>query len=149
MKKVINRGVFRYFSLLVIGFVIAGFLVPDSAETDDGHPLNIFLWIMGGMFAVSMGAVLLYVNISNRRMESIEQNWYDATAEIIDVSETGTYINNQPRLKFLLRVNYRYSPPAEIVHKQVIPLTSIARFSKGKTIKIKVNPENSEKVLLV
>ena len=129
-------------------FIIAGFLVSNDAETDDGYPLNIFLWAMGGFFSLSIAALYIFTKVSNKRRTYIELTWYDAPAEILEVSETGTYINNQPKLKFLLHVRSPVHPPCDVVHKQVIPLTALAQYSKGATITVKVNPDNAEYIHL-
>jgi len=149
MRTVINWGVFGIFGVMIVGFIIAGFLVPDEAKTDDGHPLNIFFWAMGGFFFLTSSAVILWARLSNSRRARIEQTWLDASAEILEVSETGTYINNQPKLRFRLLVNSPVVPPYEVVHKQVIPLTAIAQYSKGSTITLKVNPEKPMNILLL
>ncbi|MCK5785290.1 MAG: hypothetical protein KAH54_01885 [Candidatus Sabulitectum sp.] len=148
MRTVINWNVLAIFGVLIVGFVIAGFLVSDDSKTDDGYPLNIFLWGMGGFFALGIAILLVFTTVSNRRKEFIENTWYDAPAEILEVSETGTYINNQPRLKFVLHVRSPVHPPCDVVHKQVIPLTVLAQYSKGATITVKVNPDNPEDILL-
>lgn len=148
MRSVINWNVMPIFVVLIIGFIIAGFLVPDDSKTDDGYRLDIFLWSMGGIFAVSIGVLVFYSSISNRKRALIEKTWYDAPAEILEVSETGTYINNQPRLRFVLHVMSPVHPPCDVVHKQVIPLTMLAMYTRGTTINVKVNPDNPEKILL-
>ncbi len=149
MRTVINWNVVGIFVVLIIGFVVAGFLVSNDAETDDGYPLNIFLWVMGGFFSLSIVVLFFFTKVSNKRRAHIEATWYDAPAEILEVSETGTYINNQPRLKFLLHVRSPVHPPCEVIHKQVIPLTALSQYTKGNTITVKVNPENPEDILLV
>ena len=148
MRTVINWGVFRIFGVLIIGFLIAGFLVPHDAQTDDGYPLRYFLWFMGGMFLLSTGGVVLWARASNRRRARIEQNWLDAEAKILEVSETGTYINNQPKLRFRLHVESPMHPPREVVHKQVIPLLVLSQYQVGQTITVKVNPEDPDEILL-
>ncbi len=149
MRTVINWNVVGIFVVLIIGFVVAGFLVSNDAETDDGYPLNIFLWVMGGFFSLSIVVLFFFTKVSNKRRAHIEATWYDAPAEILEVSETGTYINNQPRLKFLLHVRSPVHPPCDVIHKQVIPLTALSQYTKGNTITVKVNPENPEDILLV
>ena len=149
MRTVINLNVVGIFAILIIALVIAGFLVSDDAKTDDGYPLNIFFWVMGSFFSLGIAVLFIFTKISNKRKAHIELTWYDAPAEILDVSETGTYINNQPRLKFLLHVRSPVHPPCDVVHKQVIPLTALAHYSKGTTITVKVNPDNPEDVLLI
>lgn len=149
MRVSINWGVFGVFGVLILGFIIAGFFVPDNAKTDDGFPLNYFFWMMGGMFLLSTGGIALWATLSNRRRAMIERTWLDASAEILEVSETGTYINNQPKLRFRMLVNSPVSGQCEVVHKQVIPLTSIPQYARGATITVKLNPNNPEDILLI
>jgi len=144
----INWGVFAIFGVLIIGFIVAGILVPSGSKTDDGHPLNIFFFVMAGMFTLSTGGVLVWAKLANRRRAMIEQNWLDAEAKILEVGETGTYINNQPKLKFRLHVHSPMHPPCEVVHKQVIPLTAISHYQAGSTITVKVNPDDPQDILL-
>lgn len=145
----INWGVFGIFAVIIVGFIIAGFLVSPKSRTDDGYPLNIFLWGMAGMFLLTDLVVIVWARLSNRRRERIEKTWLDAQAEIIELGETGTYINNQPKIRFRLHVNSPVHPPCEVIHKQVIPLTALARFQAGKTIMVKVNPEDPQDIMLL
>jgi len=149
MRTTINWGVFAIFGVIIIGFIIAGFLVSPDAKTDDNHPLNYFFWGMAGIFLLTNGTIILWVVLSNRRRAMREMTWLDAEATILEVGETGTYINNQPRLRFRLRLDSPMHPPAEVVVKRVIPLTSLASYQQGAVIKIKVNPENPENVMFL
>jgi len=149
MRRGLNWSVFSIFGIIIVGFIVAGFLVSPDSKTDDGHPLNIFFWGMGGIFLLSNIGILLWVKLSNRKREHIEQTWFDAQAEILSVSETGTYINNQPRLRFTLHVNSPVHPPCDIEHKQVIPLTALAQYQVGKTISGKVNPDDPRDIMLL
>jgi len=149
MRRGINRGVFGIFAVIIVGFIVAGFLVSPKAETDDGYPLNIFFWGMAGMFLLSNSVILAWIYLSNRRREHIEKTWLDARAEILEISETGTYINNQPKLRFRFHVNSPVHPPCEVIHKQVVPLTALAQYQPGKTITVKVNPDDPRDIMIL
>ncbi len=149
IRTQINWGVFGIFGILIVGFIVAGLLVSSDARTDDGHPLNIFFFFMAGMFFLSIAGILVYSTLSNRRRDRRERTWYDARAEILEMGETGTYINNQPKIRFRLHVNSPVHPPCEVVHKQVIPLTALAQFQVGKTIRVKVNPEDPRDIMFI
>jgi hypothetical protein len=149
MRTTINWGVFMIFGVIIVGFIVAGFLVPSGSRTDDGHPLNIFFWAMGGIFLVTNGAILLWVFLSNRRRAIREATWMDGTAEILEVSETGTYINEQPRIRFRLLVNSPVHGTVEVVVKRVIPYTALAQYQKGATIPVKVNPDDADEVMIL
>jgi len=149
MRVSINKFVLGLFTVIIIGFTAAGFLVSPDSKTGDGFPLNFFFWGMAGMFLVSNLGVLLWVRLSNSRRERIENTWLDADAEILEMGETGTYINNQPKVRFKFHVNSPVSGPCEIVHKQVIPLTVLSQFRVGATITVKVNPDNPHDIMLL
>ncbi len=149
LRTQINWGVFAIFGVIIVGFIIAGFIVPEDARTDDGHQLNLFFFLMAGMFLLSTGGVILWATLSNRRRAMIEQNWLDAPAKILEVSETGTYINNQPKIKFLLEVHSPMHPVCQVVRKQVIPYMALSQYQVGSTITVKVNPDDPEDVMIV
>jgi hypothetical protein len=149
MRISFNWGVFAVFGVVIVGFIIAGLLVSPDEKTDDGHPLNIFFFGMAGMFALSTGGILVFAMLSNRRRAMREATWMDGTAEILDVGETGTYINNQPKLRFVLRVSSPVHGTVDLEHKVVIPLTALAQYQKGATVNVKVNPEDPSEVMFV
>lgn len=149
MRSRINLGVFTIFAVVIVGFIVAGFLVSPGSKTDDGHPLNIFFWGMAGMFLLSNLGVIIWVKLSNKKRDHIEITWLNARAEILEIGETGTYINNQPRIRFKFHVNSPVHPPCEVVHKQVVPLTSLALFQVGKTIDVKVNPDDPQDLMIL
>ena len=149
MRRGINWSVFGIFAVIIVGLIVAGFLVSPDSKTDDGHPLNIFFYGMAGLFLLNNLGLLPYVQLSNRRRDFIEATWFDAQAKILEISETGTYINNQPRLRFRLHETSPVHPPCEVVHKQVIPLTVLAQFQQGKTITVKVNPNDPQDILIL
>jgi hypothetical protein len=148
IRMSINWNVFGIFALVIVGFIVAGFLVSPKAETDDGHPLNFFFWGMAGIFLLSNLAILGWVQLSNRRRDRIDATWFDAQAEILEISETGTYINNQPKLRFRLSVNSPVHPQCEVVHKQVMPLTVLSQLQVGKIITVKVNPDDPNDLMI-
>ena len=145
----INGKLLGIFAIVVVGFIVAGFLVSPKAETDDGHPLNMFFWGMAGIFLLSNLVIFSWVQLSNKRRDRIEATWVDAQAEILEISETGTYINNQPKLRFRLSVNSPVHPYCEVIHKQVMPLTVLAQLQVGKTITVKVNPDNPSDLMIL
>ncbi len=150
MRRSINWSVFGIFGVIIVGFIIAGFLVSPDARTDDGSlPLNIFFFIMAGMFLLTNSAVILWAHLSNRRRERIERTWLDAEALIKDANETGTYINNQPQVRFLLQVDSPMRSGYEVKHKAVIPLTAIMRYQVGNRIPVKVNPEDPGDLMII
>ncbi|MBN2588207.1 MAG: DUF3592 domain-containing protein [Candidatus Fermentibacteraceae bacterium] len=148
MRLDINWGVLSVFGVLIAGCIVAGFLAPVEAQADNGSFLDNPFFRMGGMLFMSMGGLVLWATLSNRRRAVRERTWLDAPARIIEVSETGTTVNNQPRIRLRLRVQSPVHPVCEVIHKQVVPLTALALYSAGATIMVKVNPDDPKDIML-
>ncbi len=141
------------FSLLMtlpgIGLITASFLVNQETQTGDGHPLNLFLLILGAFFLLTNGTVFAFHFISNKSKIELMQHGHAGTAIILDIKETGTRINGMPRLKFLLEVNDGFNPVREVQHCEVVPLLKIAALKKDMQVQIKVHPRKTDKILVL
>jgi len=149
MRIRINWGVYAVFGVIIIGFIVAGFLAPKDALTDDGYPLGLFFWGMAAIFLLSTAVPILVAVMSNRRRAVREASWLDAQAEILEVNDTGMLVNQQPRLAFRLRVQSPIHGTTEVEMKRVIPLSALASFRPGASIPVKVNPKNPKDVMLL
>jgi hypothetical protein len=143
-----NHSALLLFAAVIAGFFTAGFLVPWELPSGEKSPLPFFMFMMGGIFLLINLALLVRGFYLNRRRAYIEQNWLTAPGEILKVSETGTYINKQPKIRFSIRVEPPGSEPRVIDHVQLIPLTALQEFPVGKNIMVKVDPEDHSRILL-
>lgn len=144
-----NYSALLIFAVIIAAFFTAGLLVPSELPSGEKSPLPFFLFMMGGIFLFINLALLLRGFLLNRKRAFIEENWLTAPAEILEVSETGTYINRQPKLRFRIRVEPPGDEPQFLDHVQLIPLMALHEFPAGKRIKVKVNPEDHSKILLI
>jgi len=149
MRIRINWGVYAIFFVIIIGFVVAGFMAPKDALTDDGFSLGLFFWGMAAIFFLSTALPLVVVGMMNRRRALREASWLDAQAEILEVNDTGMLVNNQPRLAIRMRVQSPMHGATEVEMKRVIPLSALGSFRPGASIQVKVNPKNPKDVMLL
>jgi len=143
----VNWSVFKFFILIGVGMIVAGFLVSPEAETDDGHPLNVFLWIFGGFWLVSDLSLILVLRFMAARRRNALETWLPATAKVLSVSETGTYINNMPKIKFALEVTSDSNGVYQVEHREVVSMVNIASYAVGSVHQIRVNPGNPRKIM--
>lgn len=136
------------FALITAAFFAAGFLVPSEIPSGEESPLPFFMFMMGGIFLFINLALLFRGFLLNRKRAFIEKNWLTAPAEILQVSETGTCINKQPKIRFILRLEPPGSEPLEVEHVQLMPLLALQNFAPGKRVLVKVNPDDHSKILL-
>ena len=69
-------------------------------------------------------------------------------AEILDVEQTGGYVNNQPQLEFLLKITLPGEFPYQIKHKETVNYLSLGGIYTGARLPVYVDPNNPKKILL-
>jgi hypothetical protein len=143
----INWGVFKFFILIGVAMIVAGFLVSPEAKTDDGHPLNVFLWIFGGFWIVSDLSLILVTRAMAARRRNALETWLPATAKVLSAGETGTYINNMPKVKFTLEVTSDSHGVYQVEHREVVSMLNIASYAVGSVHQIRVDPGNPQKIM--
>ncbi|MEN6319192.1 MAG: hypothetical protein ABFD82_10615 [Syntrophaceae bacterium] len=136
--------------ILIVGlvFFVLGILAPKGATTNDGYPLNYFHFIMGSIFLFTPFIILMFVALMNAKERKFLENGIDATGKILSVTETGTYVNNLPKLAFRIQVIRSGFTPYEVEHEAVVPFLSISKLRAGAIVNIKVKPQNPRKIII-
>jgi len=135
-----------------VGMIVYGMMVSPEALTDDGYPLNIFLFMMGGAFIIFpfIGAFAVYYyykRINDRETFLINQG-IKGEAEILSREQTGTYINEQPEVKFKLLITTPYEGPYELEHKEIVNLLDMGSIPVGRKIPVMIHPDNPKDMIL-
>lgn len=144
-----NRTALILFLIVIAAFFTAGILVPSELPEGGKSPLPLFFFMMGGLFLLINAVILAHGMIMNRRRAQMERNWIPAEAEVLKISETGTYINRQPRIMLRLRVRLPGGEESVVEHRQVMPVTALHKFTPGSSVAVKVDPGGSGRVLLM
>jgi hypothetical protein len=136
-----------------LGFIIFGLMTTPEALTDDGYSLKTFYYFMGGAFIVfpvlgALGVYYYYKRINDREMFLINEG-IRGEAEILSREQTGTYINEQPQVKFKLLITTPDSAPYEVEHKEIVNLLDMGSIPEGKKVPVVVHPDNPEDILLL
>ena len=84
-------------------------------------------------------------NKSERDMLELKFRGIKTTAQIVDVRQTGTYINEQPQVEYTLEFNDRNGNKIHVRKKEIVSLLDIARVSTLKQREILYLPEQHEK----
>ena len=136
-----------------LGFIIFGLMTTPEALTDDGYSLKTFYYFMGGAFIVfpvlgALGVYYYYKRINDREMFLINEG-IRGEAVILSREQTGTYINEQPQVKFKLLITTPDSAPYEVEHKEIVNLLDMGSIPEGKKVPVVVHPDNPEDILLL
>lgn len=72
-----------------------------------------------------------------------------AKARILQIAETGSYVNMQPQVALVVEVTPSDGQPAyQTTTNMVIPMVNIPQFQPGMVLPAKINPKNRMKVAL-
>ena len=72
-----------------------------------------------------------------------------AQAQILDLTDTGTQINNQPLVAITLEVMPPGQPEYTATVKQVVSVLNVGYFSRGNVIPVKYDPDHPDHVAIV
>ena len=93
--------------------------------------------------------VLVWVRKFMRNMTGANlKNGTPAQATILRIWDTGTTINDNPVVGFLLEVRPQNLPAYQAESKSMIPRLSIPQFQPGATVPVKIDPQNQSRVAL-
>ncbi|OPX59532.1 MAG: hypothetical protein A4E25_01016 [Methanobacterium sp. PtaB.Bin024] len=138
--------------LVGVGMIVYGMMVSPEALTDDGYPLNTFLFMMGGAFIVfpllgALGVYHYYKKINDRETFLLNEG-IKGEAEILSREQTGTYINEQPQVRFKLLITTPFDE-YELEHKEIVNLLDMGSIPVGRKIPVMVHPDNPKDIILV
>jgi hypothetical protein len=130
------------FVVIGIGMIVVLGGIPYAGET---------IWLTGGIFAIVGGALVMVGLVIGRGASATDQilaSGVTGTATITGVTQTGMYLNDQPRIKMDLLVALPGRAPYTAEHAEFVPLILLARVQPGATLPVKVDPANPQKVVV-
>lgn len=120
----------------------------DTATTFD----DLYLWL--GIVMIVGGSILIAVSLFgslialSRKLDRILAHGEAAEATILEMRSTGTTINNQPLMKFRLRVQPAYGQSYEAKTMRILPYLFFGNLNPGATVPVKYDPQKPEDVAL-
>ncbi|MCW5873611.1 MAG: hypothetical protein KIS88_03085 [Anaerolineales bacterium] len=92
-----------------------------------------------GMLMVFGGPLL--VGIINRRLRT---EGTAATAKVVSLVQTGTYINNNPMVRFVLEVQPPSGSPFHAEAERLVNLVDLARLQPGASVSVRYNSDTGD-----
>lgn len=69
-------------------------------------------------------------------------------ADILEMTQTGTYVNNQPRVKFRLRIEAPGILPYEAQDTVTVPLMALGSLQPGRPLIVVLDPKDPQKFVI-
>lgn len=85
--------------------------------------------------------------ISALRNRSILADGVPASAKILEISDTGTTINNNPVVRLLLEVQPDDRMPFQSETERLISRLEVAQYQPGQVVQVKFDPDSQEVAL--
>lgn len=122
-----------------------GLTADEKALTADGYNLKWFFFLMGTGFlviplATSLG-ILLWMIAKRKRIQELVATGKQGTAVVLELSDTGVTINDDPRVKLLLEIHIPNYQPYQARKTVTLPLIYLSQVQTGSTINILADPD--------
>ena len=130
---------------LVSGFMFySGLTADEQALTDDGYNLKWFFYLMGAIFlaiplAISFG-IVLWMMVKRKRMAELIATGKQGTAVVLELSDTGVRVNDDPRVKLRLDIHLPDYQPYQAQKTVTLPLIYLPQVQTGSTINVLADP---------
>jgi hypothetical protein len=148
--RTIGRICFGLMWIPFIGLFVGMIGMPDGDYAfSDMPPLTRYSIVGVGFFMVAsiglqVGALLL-TGTSNR---SLQKNGRLADATILTITDTGTWVNNRPVVRFTLEVRPPGEPPFQAEAERLVSPLEIPHIQPGMELPVRYDPA-SKAVALV
>jgi hypothetical protein len=111
--------------------------------------LGIGITVISLVFTVAIIAVVFKTISGSMGDKATLQNGVPGSATVMSLTPTGTVINEMYYVCNIgLRVQLPAQAPYDVIIKQSVPITAMARVSPGMAIGVKVDPADQTKVVI-
>jgi hypothetical protein len=129
---------------MVVGL---GFLATGLLGWFDDDP--VLPWFMGGLFvfiAVVFWIFIRYMGRQQTEANRLQRDGIAGQATIASLTQTGMYLNKQPKIVMDLLVQLPDRQPYQVRHSEFVPLIMLGRLTSGAPLPVMVDPANPQKL---
>lgn len=108
------------------------------------------IWIGQIWMAVAAFLALLYIWMTVRanRATKLATTGVRGRAQVLEMTQTGTYINNQPRVKMRLKIEAPGVTPFEVTDTVTVPLIALGSLQPGRPLTVVLDPADPQKYVI-
>jgi hypothetical protein len=111
--------------------------------------LEMLPFVMVAFFILVFGLAFGPLVIDGIRHNRLRANGEAAEAIIMDIQETGTRVNRQPRVKITLEVRPSLRPAYKATTHKIISYFEISQYQPGAVMEVKFDPNNLQHVVIL
>ncbi|MEX2253667.1 MAG: SHOCT domain-containing protein [Thermoleophilaceae bacterium] len=108
------------------------------------------IWIGQIWVVVALGLIGLFFFMSRRAeaAEKLKREGIPAQGQILEMTQTGMYVNEQPQVKLKLRVSGPGLTPFETEKKVVVPMIALGSLSSGNPLSVYVDRTDQSNITI-
>jgi hypothetical protein len=106
------------------------------------------VWLLGVIWmVVATGLAVFYLSLNRRadRADELKREGIPGQAKILQLTQTGAYVNEQPRVRLKLRVEAPGVPAFECTHTYTVPLVALGAFAQDDTLPVYLDRSDPKK----
>lgn len=139
--------------LLGLGFIYIGATTPANDTDDAGSSFSGDFYLMGGAFTVFPILIGLFISwvtgeVTGGDSDLLKKGVW-GEAEILKREQTGWFVNDQPQVKFLLKVTLPGIAPYQIEHNEIVNMIDVGLINPGAVVPVVVDSKNPGKMSLL
>jgi len=140
---------------IIAGLVLMtlGYYTDPKEMLDKDMPLQYFFFLVGAVLFIGPfigGTALYFIGGARKRMvEKLKKSGLHGTATIVSLSFSGRTIKNIRRVDFIFDVNIPGKMPYRVGHYEHFHINSMDNLKQGAVLKVLVDPDNTEKLMIV
>jgi hypothetical protein len=103
------------------------------------------IWIA---VSVVIGLIYFFVNRRADAMQALTKSGLPGQAQVLEMTQTGVYINENPQVKMRLRVEAQGIAPYECEKKVTVPMIALGVLGSGRPLSVYVDPTDHENMYI-
>lgn len=127
--------------VLVAFFAIGGFVFWQTIP-------EIFIGQIWMGVAALLAVLYLVMTMRANKASKLAATGVRGRADILEMSQTGTYINNQPRVKMRLRIQAPGVIPFETEDTVTVPLIALGALQPGRPLTVVLDPADPKEFVI-
>jgi len=140
------------FTLVGLGLITGGYFATPGSLTDDGYPLNTFLYALGAFFIVwpllLFGVLRYFFKRAANREADLINNGIKGKARVLNMRGTGVYINRVPQMVMDLEVTTSLGERYQTTYKKTVPMQHYNIIRPDMDLPVYIDPNNRNKVFV-
>jgi len=151
-----NNWVFNLVQIILtlvgLGLIAGGYFASPGATTDDGYPLNNFLYGLGGFFIVwpliLFGAIKYFIRRSYARQVWLVENGIKGKARVLNMRGTHVYINRVPQMMMELKITTDLGETYETQYKKTVLMQYYNIIRPDLDLPVYIDPNDRNKLFV-